>query len=72
MASDRELALAAVSAEFAPDWYCYDPGVNGLVYAKLAHVTPPVLVRGEDPQHLRDEIIRVNSERAEARFRQGA
>ena len=58
--------LDDVAREF-PDWYCYVPGIGGLVYARLIHVTPPVIVRAEDPAHLREEIIRAESKRAEAR-----
>ncbi len=44
---------------------CDTPGASE---RRLTHVTPPVIVRGEDPAHLREEIIRAESKRAEARY----
>lgn len=55
--NDPELTLDDVGREF-PDWHCYAPGINGLVFARLRDSSPLVIVRGEDPVDLRDEIRR--------------
>ena len=55
--SDPEPTLDDVGREF-PAWHCYAPGINGLVYANLRGSFPLVVVRGEDPVDLRDEIRR--------------
>ena len=54
---DCELTLDDVGRQF-PDWHCYAPGINGVVFARLRDSFPPVIVRGEDPVNLRDEICR--------------
>lgn len=47
------------AAEF-PGWKVWR-AANGLLYARKVDATPPVVVRGEDPVDLRDEIIRAQS-----------
>ena len=54
---DTYLTLDDVGQEF-PDWHCYAPGINGMVFASLRGSYPLVIVRGEDPVDLRDEIRR--------------
>ena len=53
--------------EHAPDWWPYAAelprwhvwrGVSGLVYGRLLHSSPPLVVRGEDAADLRDAIRR--------------
>jgi hypothetical protein len=50
-----------------PDWWPYAAelprwhvwrGVSGLVYGRLLHSSPPLVVRGEDAADLRDAIRR--------------
>jgi hypothetical protein len=55
-----EPTLADVAAQF-PRWETFE-GVNGLIYARLPRLSPPVLVRGEDPMDLRDELRRAESQ----------
>jgi hypothetical protein len=55
--SSPEPTLDDVAAEY-PAWYCYDPGIKGIVFARLRDSFPLVIVRGEDPMDLRDEIRR--------------
>lgn len=43
------------AAEF-PHWHVWR-GINGLVYARRALSSPPVVVRGEDAVDLRDAIM---------------
>ena len=45
-----------------PDWHVWR-GVNGVLYAGLRKSSPPVVVRGEDPVDLRDEIVRADGKR---------
>jgi hypothetical protein len=54
--------------EDIPDWWPYEAefpqwhvwrGVSGLVYARRPRTSPPIVVRGEDPMDLRDQIRRV-------------
>jgi hypothetical protein len=47
--------LEDVGREF-PDWHCYAPGINGIVFASLRGSSPLVIVRGPDPVTLREEI----------------
>ena len=47
-------ALDDVAREH-PRWRCWK-GIAGLLYATLRGSSPPVVVRGEDPMDLRDEI----------------
>jgi hypothetical protein len=65
-----EPTLDDVGREF-PDWLCYAPGIGGTVFARLLHVSPPVLVKGEDPRDLREAIKRAEAERAEERREAG-
>jgi hypothetical protein len=58
---DDEPTLDEVGREF-PAWHCWK-GISGLVYAKLNHASPPVVVRGEDPLDLRDSIRRKLADR---------
>jgi hypothetical protein len=51
-----EPTLDDVAKEY-PDWHCWR-GVNNLCYARLRKSSPAVVVRGEDPVDLRDEIRR--------------
>jgi len=53
--SDPALTLEDVAQEF-PDWHCYAPGINGIVFASLRGSSPLVIVRGPDPVILREEI----------------
>jgi hypothetical protein len=53
---ERELTADDVAREF-PGWHIWK-GMCGLWYARLANSSPPVIVRGEDPTDLRDEIRR--------------
>ena len=52
---DAEPTLEDVGREF-PDWHCYAPGINGLVFARLLGSFPPVMVRGAGPVELRDQL----------------
>ena len=47
------------ASEF-PGWQAWR-AANGLLYARKTAATPPLVVRGEDPVDLRDEIIRAQS-----------
>jgi hypothetical protein len=42
-------------ARECPGWHAWR-GVNMLYYARLPKTSPPVVVRGEDPEDLRDMI----------------
>lgn len=53
--NDSAPALEGVGWEF-PDWHCYAPGINGMVFASLRGSSPLVIVRGPDPVTLREEI----------------
>jgi hypothetical protein len=53
--SDPAPTLEDVGQEF-PDWHCYAPGINGMVFASLRGSSPLVIVRGPDPVILREEI----------------
>jgi hypothetical protein len=55
--SDPEPTLDDVGREF-PAWYCYASGIHGPVFARLRDSSRPVIVRGENPVDLRDEIRR--------------
>jgi len=48
--------LADVGARF-PRWEVWR-GIDGLFHARIKGATPPVLVRGESPDDLADQIIR--------------
>lgn len=43
-----------------PGWQAWR-GTSGLVYARKLDATPPVVVRGEDADDLRNEIIRAEA-----------
>jgi hypothetical protein len=47
------------AAQF-PDWTAWR-AVSGLLYARQADTDPPLLVRGEDAEDLRDQIIRAQA-----------
>jgi hypothetical protein len=47
------------TAEF-PDWEAWR-AASGLLYARKIGSSPALIVRGEDPVDLRDEIIRAES-----------
>jgi hypothetical protein len=49
-----EPTLDEVAAEF-PGWECWR-GIAGLLYARKMLSSPPVVIRAEDPQDLRDQI----------------
>lgn len=55
--SSPEPTLDDVGQEF-PAWHCYAPGINGIVFASLRGSSPLVVLRGENPVALRDEIRR--------------
>jgi hypothetical protein len=55
ISGDPEPTLDEVGREF-PDWHCYSPGINGIVFASLRGSSPLVIVRGPDPVSLRKEI----------------
>jgi hypothetical protein len=46
----------AIAAEF-PAWEAWQ-GIDRLWHARIRGATPPVMVHGEDPVDLRDQIIR--------------
>lgn len=43
-----------------PEWQAWR-GVSRLFYARKLETVPPVVVRGEDPEDLRNEIIRAEA-----------
>lgn len=55
ISSEPEPTLDEVGLEF-PDWHCYAPGINGIVFASLRGSSPLAIVRGPDPVTLREEI----------------
>jgi hypothetical protein len=55
--SNPEPTLDDVAQEF-PGWHCYAPGIGGLVFARLRDSSPLVILNGEDPADLRDQIRR--------------
>ena len=50
------------AAEF-PHWHVWR-GVGGLVYARRPRTSPPIVVRGEDAEDLREQIRRAESKLA--------
>lgn len=52
----EEPNLADVGARY-PRWETWC-GIDGLFHARIKGATPPVLVRGESPQDLADQISR--------------
>lgn len=53
---DSTAAAGAIAAEF-PAWEAWQ-GIDRLWHARIRGATPPVMVHGEDPVDLRDQIIR--------------
>jgi len=47
-----------------PGWQAWR-AVSGLLYARKAGTNPPLLVRGEDAEDLRDQIIRAEANSAD-------
>jgi hypothetical protein len=67
MTSDKpggEPTLEDVQTEF-PGWHTWT-GIAGLVYARLRGSSLPIVVRGEDPLDLRDQIRGVEGCRDES------
>jgi hypothetical protein len=58
--STAEPTLDDVARE-NPRWHCWK-GIAGLHYASLRHSSPPILIRGEDPLDLRDQIHRAEAD----------
>jgi hypothetical protein len=52
--SGAEPTLGDVAREF-PGWECWR-GIAGLLYARKMLSSPPVVIRAEGPQDLRDQI----------------
>jgi hypothetical protein len=52
--TDHEPTLDDVARQF-PQWEVYK-GISGLYYGRLYKSSPPVIVRGENPLDLRDQI----------------
>ncbi len=48
-------------ARECPRWHCWQ-GISGLLYASLRGSSPPIVVRGEDPMDLRDQIRRAQAD----------
>jgi len=62
-----------VTRDDVPDWWPYAAdfphwhvwrGVCGLVYARRPRTSPPLVVRGEDAEDLRDQIRRAEGKMA--------
>jgi hypothetical protein len=51
-----EISAEDLEREF-PGWHIWC-GISGLWYASVRRSSPPIVVRGEDPKDLRDEIRR--------------
>jgi hypothetical protein len=62
----NDLAAEDVAREFL-DWDISNE-LGGLLYARLRDAEPPVVVRGEDPTDLRDEILRKIGHTEQARW----
>jgi hypothetical protein len=45
-----------------PRWNVWR-GVNGMLYASLPKSSPPLVVRGQDPMDLRNEVVRAEADR---------
>ena len=58
---ERDRQIQAIGDEF-PGWEAWQGLINGLWHARLVGSTPPVMVHGESPGDLREQI----------RFRAGA
>jgi hypothetical protein len=63
---DGELSAEDLAKEF-PRWQVWR-GICHMWYGRLLNSSPPVIVRGEDPTDLRDEIIRKVSDLEQPRF----
>jgi hypothetical protein len=63
---DGELGAEDVAREF-PGWQVWR-GICHMWYGRLLDSSPPVIVRGEDPTDLRDEIIRKVSHLEQPRY----
>jgi hypothetical protein len=53
--ADRDAQIMALAGEF-PEWESWQGLVNGLWHARKLGTTPPVLVHGESPDDLRQQI----------------
>jgi hypothetical protein len=53
---DSTADAGAIAAEF-PAWEAWQ-GIDRLWHARIRGATPPVMVHGEDPIDVRDQIIR--------------
>jgi hypothetical protein len=51
----RDEQIRAISHEF-PGWEAWQGLVNGLWHARLVGSTPPLMVHGESPDDLREQI----------------
>ncbi len=51
----RDEQIRAISQEF-PGWEAWQGLINGLWHARLIGSTPPVMVHGESPGDLREQI----------------
>jgi hypothetical protein len=51
---EDDLTLVSLADQF-PDWEAW-VGIEGLWHARIVGATPPVMVRGESLDDLRDEI----------------
>jgi len=56
MTTRADAELAKLAQKF-PGWDCWF-GIDCLWHARLRGAMPPVMVRGEDPQELSDQILR--------------
>jgi hypothetical protein len=62
MTTDKsEPTMEDVIREY-PSWHAWT-GIAGLRYGKLIGSSPPIVVRGEDPLDLRDQIRGVEGQR---------
>jgi len=52
---ERDAQIKAISEEF-PGWEAWQGLVNGLWHARLVGHVPPVMVHGESPDDLREQI----------------
>ncbi len=52
---DRDAQIRAIGEEF-PGWEAWQSLVNGLWHARLVGSTPPVMMHGESPEDLREQI----------------
>ncbi|MGO9159810.1 MAG: hypothetical protein ACLP7J_03730 [Streptosporangiaceae bacterium] len=52
---EEPLTASDIAREF-PGWEAWQ-GMNRLWHARIRGATPPVMVHGEDPVDLRDQII---------------